>query len=67
MVEADIAAFGAAVTDLLTKLPYPQATITLQKKSWRSSNIRPKINPRNVIRAISFSSPKAGIGRHRSV
>jgi len=49
------------------RLPYPQATITLQKKSWRSSSIRAKGILRNVIRAISFSPPKAGIRRHRSV
>src|ERR1700746_1972632 len=65
---SDNAAFGPPVTDLFTNAPYPQATVTLQKKYWRRSRIREKISrPKTVIRAISFSPPKAGICRHRSV
>jgi hypothetical protein len=52
-------------------LPYPQAMITLQNGYWRSSTIRGKITlgiiPKNVIRAISFSTLKADTFRRHSV
>src|ERR1700747_259183 len=41
------------------RLPYPQATITLQKKSWRSSSIRGEKNPKKLY-SRNFLLPSEG-------